>query len=368
MCICVAEQQMRKCTLKQMNEEENNSTPQYNNSDSELVNSDTSADAEAISLILKTCQTIRDKLARPDDTDRSLPFPYKTVDYLINELNQIPFIEEEDGSPCQTITFCKELITYLYAEKSFLEHREIIKICFGDDIGNQRMAIKHMGWLYLTRKNGYSTENDKVLIKDVELSTRADFYFDLFKGINEDTVDMDFVQHIDRTGISVQALRNPGFVANQARLFVVQEAIKELLAENKDLLTELFKLILFDDTVSKDDESFDYQIVVDSLFKIARDDELYWHFLREHIVVLLNNDALGSHASKSFALDEMSLREDRDIVPILKRFYDDTSHPFNFEARLKLYKAVNDFPDCFSEKKFDRIKKIAGDTSFILSV
>lgn len=349
-----------------MNEEVNNSIPQYNNSDSELVNSDTSADAEAIAFILKTCQTIRDKLARSDDTDRSLPFPYKTVDYFLNDLKQIPFIEDEDGSPCQTTTFCKELITYLYAEKSFLQHREIIEICFGDDITNQRMAIKHMGWLYLTRKNGYSTEDDKVLIKDVELSTRADSYFDLFKGINEDTVDMNFVQHIDRTGISIQALRNPGFVAYQARLFVVKEAIRELLSENKDLLAELFKLILFDDTVSKDEDSFDYQSVFDSLFEIARNNELYWNFLKKHIIALLNNDALGSHASKFFALNEMSLKKDRDIIPVLKRFYADTSHPFNFDARLKLYKAVNDFPECFPEEKFDRIKKIAGDNSFII--
>ena len=263
-------------------------------------------------------------------------------------------------------TFFRERIEgRLLLEQVLVSHQNDIKLYF--DGSKLPKVFAYMYGLPLADESPYSVNDTKVLEFNVERITKAQTYFSIFKSITEDTVNMKFVNYLDTRAIAEEVWLSPQFVALETRLYSIRQAVNEFLPSRPELVAELFKLILLDRDVCERDDSLEYESVVDSLKTIARSDGIYSDYLQPLLVEVLNNDSLGSAASKFFALDEMSRQKDREIVDILKRLYADESHPLHFEASLNLYAAVEDFPDDFPERQFDEIKEAARDKSFILS-
>ncbi len=200
----------------------------------------------------------------------------------------------------------------------------------------------------------------KGLTTDLMDTKLAKEYFDAYKAATGETVDMTSKDHLNLKGISERGLQDPETIAYATRRHIVSKAIEQFLPDRKDVLAKLFELIVFDRDVPEDYESWEYRSLQWSVESIAySDDDLYFKYLSPLLVRLFEDDSIGSLASRDTALQRMSSRKDRAIVPTLKRIYHQPEHPFHFSAELRLYTAVENFPDCFSEPEYLKFKETA---------
>ncbi len=210
--------------------------------------------------------------------------------------------------------------------------------------------------LSLERKTEYSLAKGLTLV-DINLARE---YFDSYKATTADTVDMKSKEHLNLKGVWLEGADDPGTIAFVTRLYIIDKAIEEFLPDRKDLLAYLFELIIFDQTVSDDYQSLDYESLQWSIRRIANsDDDLYFKYLSHLLVRLFEDESIGSVASRDAGLDELSFRKDSAIIPILKRLYNQPEHPFHYAAELKLYTAVENFPECFAEAEYLEFKETA---------
>ncbi len=191
--------------------------------------------------------------------------------------------------------------------------------------------------LSLDRENGYSLA--KGLTTELMETKLAKEYFDAYKAA---------------TGEDPYATRRN----------IVSKAIEEFLPNRKDLLAKLFELIIFDETVSDDDDydELDHRTLNWSVENIASSDsDLYFNYLSPLLVKLFEDETetIGSLAARAAGLSELSFRKDRAIIPILKRLYHQPEHPFHLSARRNLYTAVENFPECFTEPEYLKFKETA---------
>ena len=190
-------------------------------------------------------------------------------------------------------------------------------------------------------------------LMDIKLAKE---YFDRFKSTTAETVDMSFKENLDLTGLSEKSCNSPVTISFLTRRYIINKAIEELF-DRKDVLAKLFEFIIFDKQVSDDDDSLDYESLQWAIGDFVRHEELYWDYLSPLFIRLLEDETKGSFASREAALNEMSFKRDKAIVPIVKRIYDDPSHPLYDLAKDALYTVAQYFPDSVSDSKYQKIRE-----------
>ena len=227
----------------------------------------------------------------------------------------------------------------------------------GSDISLVETSIESN--LSLDKETRYSLAKGLTTeLMDIKLAKE---YFDRYKSMTAETVDMDFRSQLNLEGRSEESLNDRGNIAFHTRLYIVDKAIEEFLPNKKELLAHLFELIIFDKEVPQDDSSLDYESLQLVIRRFVHcDEELYWNHLSQLFERLFKDEDLGSFAARESALTQMSLRKDKAIVPVLKRLYSNPLHECYRSAELTLYSAIQDFPDSFCDSKYLNIKKYAG--------
>ena len=214
----------------------------------------------------------------------------------------------------------------------------------------------------LEEENRYSSEKGSKAEMANKLS-EAQKYFQEYKSITREyAIEEGLIYNLDRIGVPME---NPSYAARETRSILIDRAIEELLPSKKEVLGELFSLILLDPTVDDENtemsDSDDSRSLMNCLKAIANCDEhFYFEYLSKQLVSLFEDESLSTHTARRFALIRMESRHDKAIVTIVKRIYDDSSHELHYLAKnIMRCGAITRFPDCFLESKYDEIRNSA---------